>query len=106
MYWVQLLHLHQTPTGWRQYRWFDCGCPGNEAARASLLPGGHVVADVRGAAPGKTRLAARSVCGDEQAGGRADWKNFPPETAAGPAPPPLQTRPWNMHPGEKRSALL
>lgn len=82
----QRLHLQQSTTG-RRYGLRDGRrCPGNEAARASLLPGDHVADDVRGAAPGKTRLVA-VVCVETSR--QAGWRNFPPETAASPAPSPL-----------------
>lgn len=76
--------------------------PWKPAARASPLPGGHVAGDVRGAAPGTTRFVACSVDIDKQAGRRAGCKNFPPETAASPAPPPLNTT-LEYAPGRKKN---
>lgn len=55
---VQMLYLLQVSTWGRYTPQFDAAALETHQRRASPLPGAHVVADIRGAAPGETRLLA------------------------------------------------
>lgn len=53
-----MLYLLQVSTWGRYSPQFDAAALETHQRRASPLPGAHVVADIRGAAPGETRLLA------------------------------------------------
>lgn len=72
---VQMLYLLQVSTRGRYTPQFDAAALETHQRRASPLPGAHVVADIRGAAPGETRLLA-VVC-VETSKAQGGKKNFP-----------------------------